>query len=339
MATRADVARLAGVSPSTVSYVFSGDRPIKEETRKKVLEAARELDYVPNAFAANLAARKMRTIGIVLRIESSGMDRTTADYVTGMLKRSTERGLMLLLPAGVSENEETFRRFLRSRLLDGVLYMEVAQDDWREDILLAEKVPAVALGFSGRTDGVPFVETDFAALGRIVVDEFVKRGHTHALFLGRESHSRAHLDRTIGESRNAMQVRARELRVRVDEMILPEYFLAAREVLPRLRDREGAPTVLVAENMPVAEGVIALAAAEGIELGRDFSMVTLGNQIGYTAETAFELSEVATDRIRMGEMCVDMLAQVYSGMDSGAKPESVMFEPEFVDRGSLVQRA
>ncbi|MEN9741398.1 MAG: hypothetical protein RIR66_354, partial [Actinomycetota bacterium] len=53
MATRADVAKLAKVSPSTVSYVLSGTRSISEETRKKVLSAIKELDYRPNHAAGS----------------------------------------------------------------------------------------------------------------------------------------------------------------------------------------------------------------------------------------------------------------------------------------------
>ena len=55
MATRDDVARLAGVSPSTVSYAISGRRTISDATKAKVLAAMRELNYTPDAFAQGLA--------------------------------------------------------------------------------------------------------------------------------------------------------------------------------------------------------------------------------------------------------------------------------------------
>lgn len=105
---------------------------------------------MPNAYAANLAARNLRTIGIYLNLTNSGLDRSSAEYVTGMMKRRAELGLALLVPTTVGHDEDAFRSFLRSRLLDGVFYMEVEKDDWREDVLLSEKVLAVALGFSGR---------------------------------------------------------------------------------------------------------------------------------------------------------------------------------------------
>lgn len=338
MATRDEVARLAGVSPSTVSYAFSDERPIKPETRERVLAAAKKLAYVPNAAAAKLAAHKTHTIGIDVNIERSGMDRTTGEYVTGMIDRSRELGLTLLVPTTVRNDEESFRRFIRSRLLDGVIYMEVENEDWREPILLEERFPAVALGFSGRQGGVPYVESDFEAVGRLAVDECVSRGHRQALFVGRVPGSRRHLRRVGGDTLNSMRSRGAEKRLRIDELLLAENFLAAKQVIPILLRKEGAPSVIIIDNMPVAEGIIALADEHGMRVGRDYSMVTLSGQIGYTVETAFDLSEVATDRLAMGAKCVDLLVDVCRSRDTSESPENVLFTPEFVDRGSLISK-
>ncbi len=65
--TSEDVARLAGVSQSTVSRVFAGNTGVSEKKRKKVLEVADELNYQPNAHARSLITRKSKLIGIVMR--------------------------------------------------------------------------------------------------------------------------------------------------------------------------------------------------------------------------------------------------------------------------------
>lgn len=333
--TRADVARRAGVSPSTVSYVFSGARPIGEETRQKVLSVAKQLGYVPNAYAANLAARNLRTIGIHLNITNSGLDRSSAEYVTGMMRRCTELGLTLLVPTTVGNDEGTFRRFLRSCLLDGVIYMEVEQDDWREDVLLSEKVPAVALGFSGRKGGIPYVETDFDAVGRIAVDECIARGHSRAVLIGRQSREANPADRVGKAIHRATRRRARERGFHLEQMLLPVNFLAAQQVIPLMHDNADEHPVIITDNMPVAEGVIGFATDYGLELARDYSIMTLGGQIGYTADTAFDLSEVSTDREQMGRQCVDLLVGASRAKSVEDLPNSVVFEPSFIDRGSL----
>src|SRR6478735_8941173 len=73
--TSKDVARLAGVSQSTVSYVMSGNRPISEGTRRRVLEAIEALTYQPNAGARALASQRTRVIGLmVVPVHGPGMD-------------------------------------------------------------------------------------------------------------------------------------------------------------------------------------------------------------------------------------------------------------------------
>jgi LacI family transcriptional regulator len=66
MATRKDVARLAGVSEATVSRVFNNVTPLREETKRKVLQAAKELNYHPNAIAQSFAKGKSRNIGVIV---------------------------------------------------------------------------------------------------------------------------------------------------------------------------------------------------------------------------------------------------------------------------------
>src|SRR6187455_2583016 len=66
MVTRKEVAELAGVSEATVSRVFNDVGPMKAETRRKVLQAARQLGYHPNAIASSFARRKSGNLGVVL---------------------------------------------------------------------------------------------------------------------------------------------------------------------------------------------------------------------------------------------------------------------------------
>src|SRR4051812_50214722 len=64
--TSKDVARIAGVSQSTVSYVMTGKRPISERTRQRVLATMQQLTYEPNAGARALAGRRTQVVGLVV---------------------------------------------------------------------------------------------------------------------------------------------------------------------------------------------------------------------------------------------------------------------------------
>ena len=72
MATIADVARQAGVAPSTMSHTLSGKRPVATATRERIFTAARELGYEPNATAGNVRARRTRTVELSLPLDRPG---------------------------------------------------------------------------------------------------------------------------------------------------------------------------------------------------------------------------------------------------------------------------
>lgn len=117
MATRADVARLAGVSPSTVSYVLNGERPTTPETQMRVRKAIEELGYVPHRWAGNLAARSLRTIGLHFSVGDHGIDEVAGEYISGMKDRAADLGIVLTIPVLATSEPEDFRYFLRSRVV------------------------------------------------------------------------------------------------------------------------------------------------------------------------------------------------------------------------------
>jgi DNA-binding LacI/PurR family transcriptional regulator len=167
MARIADVARAAGVSASTVSYVLSGRRPISAGTRDRVLRAVRELGYRPNAAAGALAGGRTRTIGLV----APRCDDLTAaiihSFVSTILEvaRGRDHDVLLLDP---SEGSDGLRRVIDSRLVDGVILMDTDETDARAQLLEQSGVPAVVLG-SPRDTALPCVDLDYAAAARLAV--------------------------------------------------------------------------------------------------------------------------------------------------------------------------
>lgn len=123
MTTARDVARLAGVSTATVSYVFNGrsnrGQPVGPETRRRVLEAARTLDYVPNQAARSLRRRRTLRIGLV----TSGIGVPWMDQLAAELQGAAEeRGYALVLvPADSRERAGQAVRLLRQKLVDAAV--------------------------------------------------------------------------------------------------------------------------------------------------------------------------------------------------------------------------
>src|SRR6056297_2895732 len=95
--TRADVARLAGVSVATVSYVLNNSVKLPEDTRQRVMKAARELDYRPNHVARSLATNKTMQLAIVLNNISNPI---YSDLILGFENAAIARGYFVTICTG-----------------------------------------------------------------------------------------------------------------------------------------------------------------------------------------------------------------------------------------------
>ena len=145
MATMADVARLAGVNPSTVSHVVNGTRSVSAPTRRLVLDAISATGYRPNALARSLATSSTTTLGLASRFVSNPH---FADLVRVIEARARAAGYTLVLADTHDEAEQELRAVgqLVDRRVDGVLLAPSAHADAGALPLLASRgIPVVLL--------------------------------------------------------------------------------------------------------------------------------------------------------------------------------------------------
>jgi len=177
MATRADVAKLAGVSPSTVSYVLSGARSISDETRKRVNSAVKELNYRPNHAAVSLAGGKSRVIALVSPSGKEGMSPSFVEYIYGVFLGAHEHGYHVMI---YSENDISLREISdlhKSGVLDGLLLMEIELKDKRVSFLKNHNIPFVMIGRNAEPKELNFVDRDFQTDGVTAVEYLSSLGH------------------------------------------------------------------------------------------------------------------------------------------------------------------
>lgn len=116
MAGIKDIAKHAGVSISTVSYALNGSPKVTEETRKKILAIANELNYIPNAAARNLKKRETRIIGAFFTDYSGSF---YGQLLHGMREELTKNGYELIVCTGKQSH-----RFLPERMIDGAIILD-----------------------------------------------------------------------------------------------------------------------------------------------------------------------------------------------------------------------
>lgn len=223
IATRREVADLAGVSEATVSRVLNGVGPIKEETRIKVLDAASQLGYVPSNLARSFARRKSGNMGVVLpyipkaRLFSSYY---FSEILSGMGNTVREQGYDLLVLFRSGEDTPEYESFFRMQKVDALIVLGAKDEPGEREALrkLREaRHPFIVVNQHFDGENFPEVDVDHEEGSRMAVQHLIDQGlHRIAFLNGPLTYSNS-LDRFKGFQK-ALQQRGIEL----DESLLFE---------------------------------------------------------------------------------------------------------------------
>lgn len=183
MTTIADVARAAGVSTSTVSYVLSGRRPISPQTRARVEASIAALGYRPHAGARALASRHTNVLALVAPLRTDINVPVIMQFVTSVVTeaRSYDHDVLLLTK---DEGTAGLERVAGGGMVDALIVMDVEARDPRVPVLRGLRQPAVLIGLPERPAGVSCVDLDFAATGYAAVAHLAEHGHRNVALIG-----------------------------------------------------------------------------------------------------------------------------------------------------------
>lgn len=145
-----DVAKRAGVSPSTVSRVISQSSKISKATTDKVLRHMDELGYYPNAIARSLASQRTGIIGVIMpnRTDDVFLNPFFPEALGGIAKAASKAGYDMLLSTNFEEGEELkiIENFIRGSKVDGIILMSSKVEDKNIDYLCSIDFPFSLIG-------------------------------------------------------------------------------------------------------------------------------------------------------------------------------------------------
>jgi DNA-binding LacI/PurR family transcriptional regulator len=186
MATIKDVAQLSGVSTTTVSEVLNkGWRPVNKETRKRVLEAAQQLDYRPNALARGLVGKRMNTVGVVFsQWEAPQSSPFVLGALLGVLSQGASRKQDTLL-FNLEHWERAIQRLpdMCDGRCDGLLLMTPPEDSPLPEALFSTKMPCVLVSEQDRLGQVPSVDVDNFRAAFQMTNTLLQMGHRRVAFV------------------------------------------------------------------------------------------------------------------------------------------------------------
>lgn len=182
MATLKDVAQLAGVSPSTISYVLNGKKTVRPETLKRIDDAIDQLGYYPNLAASSLKTNHSKTIGVVV---SDLTNLFNVDVITSIEEELSKYEYCMIVCNSNNDAKQEKRciRKLLSRNIDGILLIGTGINDFSH--LKNQNIPLVCVDrFSGNEFYT--LRTDSFRCGQIAAEYLNEKGYRKVLFIGNE---------------------------------------------------------------------------------------------------------------------------------------------------------
>jgi DNA-binding LacI/PurR family transcriptional regulator len=323
-----DVARLAGVSIATVSRALRGLPDVAAATRERVLDAARQLDYVASPFAARLASGRTATVGVVVPFVNRWFFAEVIDTVETALRKA---GFDLLL-YNLGDEEGRGRFFdvmpMRKRV-DAVLVSSLVLTDDEVTALSALDIPIGLLGFAH--PGFLSTRIDDVQSARGAVAHLLELGHRRIALIGGDTDDPMRFTPPL-HRQDGYHDALRDAGIEPDpELEVLGYFtidggLEACERLLRLPDR---PTALFAESDEMAYGAMWALRRNGLRVPDDVAV------IGFDDHANAAMMDLTTVRQPVAEQAVDVSNRLLAAINArGDEPLDVVLPTELIVRGS-----
>ena len=328
-----DVARHAGVSPSTVSYALSGKRPISEETRLRIEAAIHELGYRPHAGARALASSRSNVLALVVPLRAGIHVPVAMRFAVSVVTaaRAHDHDVLLLTQ---DEGDEGLRRVADTALVDALIVMDVQLDDPRLPLLRSLDRPSVLIGFPAEPAGLTCVDLDFRAAGELCVEQLARLGHRVVALIG--SPPEVYVRGTAFAQRMVQGFTAAADRNGMTSSVHPcePAPAAARQVAEQLLREQPALTGVVVHNEAVLQPLIEAFQQLGLRVPGDLS-VTAVCPDELAESVRVPVTSVALPSAELGERAVELLMRKLGG---AAVPEATLLSPRLTERASTARR-
>ena len=182
-----DVAKVAGVSPSTVTRVIQNKSTISDQTKKRVRKAMKDLNYHPNLNARSLVSSYTQVIGLVLPDDSDVFYQNPffPSVLRGIAQVASENHYAIQIATGKDEKERlnAISQMVYGKRVDGLIFLYAQENDPLVQLVVEEQFPFLILGKS-LSPFIPLVDNDNIQAGFDATEYFIKKGCSRIAFIG-----------------------------------------------------------------------------------------------------------------------------------------------------------
>ncbi|MBE4572446.1 transcriptional regulator [Vibrio navarrensis] len=308
MASLHDVAKMAGVSKSTVSRVINDEYGVKESTKIKVLQAVAECGYVVNQVAKDLKSQKTNLIGVIVPRVSSHATAQGVDGLTAIFEQAGKH-VLLANTHQVHEKELEYIQIFNQKRVEGIVFYATHLDTPLVKAIQQSAVPVVLVGQDGSMHNIPSVVHDDMRVGFEAGNRLVQAGCVQIGFIGVQRDDIAvDVLRSQGlEQSLAFHQQSLLFHVRGDFSIESGYRLA-KEQLKAHPQLDG----LLCATDRLAVGAVKALQEEGVRVGEQIKVLGVGNdELAYVSTPSLSTFNYAFDKA--GENAAKMLLERIAG--------------------------
>lgn len=331
--TLKDIARATGFSVTTVSRALNDYDDVAAETKARIKQVAQELGYYPSATARQLQKRSTDTIGFIIPTFGPRFsDPYFSELLAGVGNEAAEHDFDLLVSTrspGEEEEEQTYRRLVNSRRVDGLLVVRTRQKDWRITYLHEQGFPFVAFGRSDLALDFPWLDVDGASGLEQVIQHLIDRGHRRIAFISAPESLMFSYYR-MGGYKRAMEkngLKFFEDMVAIGDLTQRGGHQAAQQLL----SLSPPPTAIAVCNDLMALGAYNAAHELNLVIGRDIA-ITGFDDIPLAEHANPPLTTVHQPIYQIGTTICRMLIQLIRNEE--LEERQVLLEPQLVVRES-----
>lgn len=329
MATMKDVARLAGVSTSTVSHVINNDRYVSDPVREKVESAVKQLNYAPSALARSLKLNQTRTIGMLITASTNPF---YSELVRGVERSCFERGYSLVL-CNTEGDEQRMNRNLETLLqkrVDGLLLL--CTETHQPSPAIIARYPAIPIvmmdwePFSGPSD---LIQDNSLLGGDMATQYLIDKGYQRIACIT------GPLDKTPSRLRlegyRAAMSRA-GLTIPVGYEITGDFeFSGGYQAMQSLLALPERPDAVFAGNDAMAVGAYQALYQAGVSVPQDMAVIGY-DDIELAQYMTPPLTTIHQPKDELGELAIDVL--IHRMAEPAQQQQRLQLTPELIIRGS-----
>ncbi|EOW9268090.1 TPA: substrate-binding domain-containing protein [Vibrio cholerae] len=330
MATMKDIARLAGVSTSTVSHVINKSRFVSDEIAERVNNAAQQLNYAPSALARSLKMNRTKTIGMLVTTSTNPF---FGEVVKGVERSCYHQGYNLILCNTEGDNQRmkaSINTLLQKRV-DGLLLMCSTLEGERLDVFdRYPDIPIVVMDWGPILFASDKIQDNSLQGGYMAAKHLIESGHKefgcitgplirHQAQMRYEGYKRALAEAGIA--------------INPDWIVESDFECeGGYQAFEKLYERGKLPSALFVSNDMMAMGVIQAASQRGLRVPDDLSLIGY-DDVHIAKFMTPALTTIHQPKYRLGKAAVDTLLYRLENPDTTA--QVVQLEPTLVVRNSV----